>query len=86
VTVGAEALVLRDERPAPLDGRRVDQAIGGVAGVVAPTIDVQDERWPMQPRRVVITADEVREELGSIGPTHSPPCAGVPTPGMAPAT
>lgn len=54
--------------------------------VVIPSIDAQDERWPIGPRSVVIEADAISDDRGAPWVDLEGSCTGRPTPGARPTT
>ena len=56
----------------------------GAVRIVIPSMDAQDERWPTEPRAVVIGASEITDGWGAFNPLDAEPCAGKPRPGATP--
>lgn len=56
---------------------RGDPIPAGAIRVRVPSIDSQDERWPLEPRTVVISAEDVFDDsYGAFGPDEIPGCGG----------
>jgi hypothetical protein len=55
----------------------------GAVRVVIPSMDAQDERWPTEPRAVVIGASEITDGWGTFNAVDAEPCVGAPRPGAA---
>jgi hypothetical protein len=65
-----------------LDGAVADPPTPkGAVRVIIPSMDAQDERWPIQPRSVVIDADQIDDSVFVYDGSEVGPCAGRPKPG-----
>jgi hypothetical protein len=60
--VQLEACSSRTFHPGDLFGSAADAIVDGAIRVQVPSIEAQDERWPLEPRTVVISAEGVFDE------------------------